>query len=195
MIKPVPGEAEGAEAASKASNAGGAGAESSAPTRSSSLVRGTDAGTAREGGETERAESVLSLGSAKTGTAIGRELQHSTLGEEITSVVRRFPRINFEKVSLLGALRASAGLTCSLAGSRRWSYLYGVALQSPLPPRDVHLPQKLSSLGGTHDRPGAQRRHHAQKSRLPPPKHSQAHGIAYAARIAFARAGVALLAR
>lgn len=99
VIKPVVAvEGDGMDAASKASNAGGI--ESTTHTRSSSRVRGTDGGTAREGGETERAESALSPGSAKTGTAVGREVQHATLGEEITSVVRRFPRINFEKVSI-----------------------------------------------------------------------------------------------
>lgn len=67
-------------------------------TRSSSLVRGTDGGTAREGGDTERAESHMSPASTKTGTAVGRETHHANLGEEITSVVRRFPRVNFEKV-------------------------------------------------------------------------------------------------
>lgn len=77
-------------------------------TRSSSLQRGTDSGTgtAREGGATERAESVLSPGSKTTGTAVGgKETVHVNLGEEITSVVRRFPRVNFEKVSTTIALR------------------------------------------------------------------------------------------
>ncbi|KAL8293651.1 hypothetical protein RQP46_000352 [Phenoliferia psychrophenolica] len=75
-------------------------------TRSSSLQRGTDSGTgggtAREGGGTERAESVLSPGSKTTGTAVGKETVHVNLGEEITSVVRRFPRVNFEKVHIAG---------------------------------------------------------------------------------------------
>ncbi|KAK4704736.1 SEA/GATOR complex protein SEA3/WDR59, partial [Phenoliferia sp. Uapishka_3] len=77
-------------------------------TRSSSLQRGTDAGTAREGGETERAESVLAPGSKTTGTAVGKETVHVNLGEEITSVVRRFPRVNFEKVHV-------AGRTCTVS--------------------------------------------------------------------------------
>lgn len=69
-------------------------------TRANSVVRGTDAGTvtAREGDETERADSVLSGESRQTGTAVGKEYLYANLGEEITSVVRRFPRINFEKV-------------------------------------------------------------------------------------------------
>ncbi|KAM0753036.1 hypothetical protein T439DRAFT_332981 [Meredithblackwellia eburnea MCA 4105] len=71
-------------------------------TRSSSLVRGTDGGTAREGGETEKAESVLSPGSKATATPIGREQVHANLGEEFTSIVRRFPRVNFEKVHVAG---------------------------------------------------------------------------------------------
>lgn len=68
-------------------------------TRSSSLQRGTDGGTAREGGETERGESEFEEGSRLTGTVLGREVGHSNLGEELTSVVRKLPRINFEKVS------------------------------------------------------------------------------------------------
>jgi imidazolonepropionase-like amidohydrolase len=68
-------------------------------TRASSLVRGTDGGTvtAREGDDTERAESE-SRQSAATGTAVGKEVMYANLGEEITSVVRRFPRVTFEKV-------------------------------------------------------------------------------------------------
>lgn len=76
---------------------GGGGEER--PTRSSSLVRGTDGGiTAREGGETER-ESI-DEGSRTTAVIGGRgkDANHANLGEEITSVVRRFQRINFEKV-------------------------------------------------------------------------------------------------
>lgn len=75
-------------------------------TRSSSLQRGTDGGTAREGGETERAESALMSGSRTTaqnhnGNGGNGGLVHKNLGEEVTSVVRRFPRVNFEKVSYL----------------------------------------------------------------------------------------------
>jgi len=70
-------------------------------TRGSSMVRGTDAGTvtAREGADTERAESIVTGESLATGTATARESTYTNLGEEITSVVRRFPRVNFEKVS------------------------------------------------------------------------------------------------
>lgn len=70
---------------------------------------GTDGGgTAREGGETERAEgSLLDKGSRGTGTELAgggvrsaaRDAVYANLGEEVTSVVRRFPRINFEKVN------------------------------------------------------------------------------------------------
>ncbi|TNY21305.1 hypothetical protein DMC30DRAFT_416147 [Rhodotorula diobovata] len=79
-------------------------------TRANSVVRGTDAGTvtAREGDETERADSVLSGESRQTGTAVGKEYLYANLGEEITSVVRRFPRINFEKVHV-------AGRTCTVS--------------------------------------------------------------------------------
>ncbi|GAA5995621.1 uncharacterized protein JCM10292_005285 [Rhodotorula paludigena] len=79
-------------------------------TRASSVVRGTDTGTltAREGDETERAESVLSGESRQTGTAIGKDILYANLGEEITSVVRRFGRINFEKVHV-------AGRTCTVS--------------------------------------------------------------------------------
>lgn len=63
--------------------------------RSSSVPRGTDAGTAREGGQTETAGSV----SKATGTVRDRDgLSYVNLGEEMTSVVRRFSRITFEKV-------------------------------------------------------------------------------------------------
>ncbi|BGP42803.1 hypothetical protein JCM10449v2_006815 [Rhodotorula kratochvilovae] len=81
-----------------------------APTRASSAVRGTDGGTvtAREGDETERADSVFSGESRQTGTAVGKEYLFANLGEEITSVVRRFPRINFEKVHV-------AGRTCTVS--------------------------------------------------------------------------------
>jgi hypothetical protein len=77
-------------------------------TRSSSLQRGTDGGTAREGGETERGESEIEEGSRVTGTVLGREVGHSNLGEELTSVVRKFPRINFEKVSPTSVVTDSA---------------------------------------------------------------------------------------
>ncbi|KAM0786987.1 hypothetical protein ACM66B_002405 [Microbotryomycetes sp. NB124-2] len=96
---------------SKMSNAGGgAGTDHHMTlTRASSPIRGTDAGTAREGGETERGDSVMSPGgSTRTGTALPREPQHANLGEEITSAVRRFPRINFEKVHV-------AGRTCTVS--------------------------------------------------------------------------------
>lgn len=68
----------------------------------SSMRRGTtETGTAREGGDTERGESVIE-GSRVTGTAKEREVAVRVgLGEEITSVVRRFPRVNFEKVGRL----------------------------------------------------------------------------------------------
>lgn len=78
-------------------------------TRSSSLQRGTDGGTAREGGETERADSVVSLGSKLTGTALGKESVHANLGEEMTSIVRGFPRVNFEKVSSSRRRRSQGG--------------------------------------------------------------------------------------
>ncbi|BGP19369.1 hypothetical protein JCM10213v2_007458 [Rhodosporidiobolus nylandii] len=80
-----------------------------APTRASSIVRGTEGGTstAREGEETERAESE-SRRSEQTGTAVGKELLYANLGEEITSVVRRFPRVTFEKVHV-------AGRTCTVS--------------------------------------------------------------------------------
>ncbi|GAA6059244.1 hypothetical protein JCM10212_006637 [Sporobolomyces blumeae] len=73
-------------------------------TRTSSIVRGTDAGTvtAREGTDTERAESIVTGESLATGTAVAKETTYANLGEEITSVVRRFPRVNFEKVSVAG---------------------------------------------------------------------------------------------
>ena len=144
------GDASG-DTASKASNAGGTGkegVESTTHTRSSSLVRGTDAGTAREGGETERAESVMSPGSARTGTAVGREVQHTNLGEEITSVVRRFPRVNFEKVSSrLSSHALSPADRVRASGSCRWKNLHCLSLQPFVPPGDVYLPQELSSLG------------------------------------------------
>ncbi|GAA5868359.1 hypothetical protein JCM8547_002164 [Rhodosporidiobolus lusitaniae] len=78
-------------------------------TRASSIMRGTDGGTAtaREGEETERAESE-SRQSAATGTAVGKEMLYANLGEEITSVVRRFPRVTFEKVHV-------AGRTCTVS--------------------------------------------------------------------------------
>ncbi|GAA5873777.1 hypothetical protein JCM1840_002070 [Sporobolomyces johnsonii] len=79
-------------------------------TRASSLVRGTDGGTvtAREGGDTERAESIVTGDSLATGTATGKDATYANLGEEITSVVRRFPRVNFEKVHV-------AGRTCTVS--------------------------------------------------------------------------------
>ncbi|GEM10921.1 WD repeat protein [Rhodotorula toruloides] len=78
--------------------------------KANSVARGTDAGTAtaREGEETERAESVMSRESMQTGTAIGKDILYANLGEEITSVVRRFPRVNFEKVHV-------AGRTCTVS--------------------------------------------------------------------------------
>ncbi|GAA5942949.1 Mtc5p [Sporobolomyces koalae] len=77
---------------------------SESATRSSSMLRGTDAGTvtAREGTDTERAESLVTGESLATGTATAREATYQNLGEEITSVVRRFPRVNFEKVHVAG---------------------------------------------------------------------------------------------
>lgn len=74
-------------------------------TRASSVVRGgadTDAATAREGEDTERAESIMSRESLQTGTAVGKNAEYATLGEEVTSVVRRFPRVNFEKIHVAG---------------------------------------------------------------------------------------------
>ncbi|KAK4047185.1 hypothetical protein OIO90_006294 [Microbotryomycetes sp. JL221] len=100
---------------SKASNAGtttlhDATRASSPTTKGDRLERRTDAGmTAREGGDTERADSVMSPGgSTRTGTALPREPHHANLGEEITSAVRRFPRVNFEKVHV-------AGRTCTVS--------------------------------------------------------------------------------
>ncbi|POY75900.1 hypothetical protein BMF94_0983 [Rhodotorula taiwanensis] len=83
---------------------GSVAAPSQPPTRASSVLRGTDAGTitAREGEDTERAESIMSRESLHTGTAIGKDNEYATFGEEITSVVRRFPRVNFEKVHVAG---------------------------------------------------------------------------------------------
>ncbi|SCV69342.1 BQ2448_2362 [Microbotryum intermedium] len=83
--------------------------DSRSQTRSSSLQRGTDGGTAREGGETERADSLLSPGSTKTGTALAKNSQFSNLGEEFTTLTRRFPRVRFEKCSV-----ASRSCTVSL---------------------------------------------------------------------------------
>ncbi|SGY76496.1 BQ5605_C005g03494 [Microbotryum silenes-dioicae] len=83
--------------------------DSRTQTRSSSLQRGTDGGTAREGGETERADSVLSPGSTKTGTAHAKDSQFSNLGEEFTTLTRKFPRVRFEKCSV-----ASRSCTVSL---------------------------------------------------------------------------------
>ncbi|GAA5984809.1 hypothetical protein JCM10908_003515 [Rhodotorula pacifica] len=79
-------------------------APSQPQTRASSVVQGTDAGTitAREGEDTERAESIMSRESLQTGTAVGKNNEYATLGEEVTSVVRRFPRVNFEKVHVAG---------------------------------------------------------------------------------------------
>lgn len=66
--------------------------------RSSSVPRGTDAGTAREGGQTETAGSV----SKATGTVRDRDGgSYVNLGEELTSIVRRMSRITFEKVRSL----------------------------------------------------------------------------------------------
>lgn len=65
-----------------------------------SIRRGTDGGTAREGEQTERGGgSVISAGSKTTAAHGGRGNLFANLGEEMTSVVRRFPRVNFEKVS------------------------------------------------------------------------------------------------
>lgn len=106
--------------------------------RSSSVPRGTDAGTAREGGETEMGGSVLLDGRSKaTGTVKERDGGYVNLGEEITSIVRRFSRVNFEKVRLLLA-------PCSAdtkPGPRRGSDLHGLALLPSLSPRNVHLSQ------------------------------------------------------
>lgn len=69
---------------------------------SSIYGRTTEMGTAREGGDTERGESIVE-GSRATGTAKARDRDNVRvgLGEEITSIVRRFPRVNFEKVRSL----------------------------------------------------------------------------------------------
>jgi hypothetical protein len=62
----------------------------------------TEAGTLREGGETARGGESEFSGSKVTGTATkDRDTIRVGLGEEITSVVRRFPRINFEKVCFI----------------------------------------------------------------------------------------------
>jgi len=102
IIRPVQAvEAPAVDEPEQLSGAEGADEQTAPPsTRASSIVRGTDGGTAtaREGDETERADSVLSGESRQTGTAVGKEYLYANLGEEITSVVRRFPRINFEKV-------------------------------------------------------------------------------------------------
>lgn len=72
--------------------------ETGMESRSSSVPRGTDAGTAREGGQTETAGSV----SKATGTVRDRDGgTYVNLGEEFTSIVRRMSRITFEKVRSL----------------------------------------------------------------------------------------------
>lgn len=117
-------------------------------TRASSVVRGTDTGTltAREGDETERAESVLSGESRQTGTAIGKDILYANLGEEITSVVRRFGRINFEKASasIPSCSRASTHLIRPI-GPRCRSHLHRLALQSAFHPRRILFPAHLPS--------------------------------------------------
>lgn len=105
IIKPVP-TLEDEQAIDDFERKGRAEDRPSEPTtRTSSMVRGTDAGTvtAREGTDTERAESLVTGESLATGTATAKETTYTNLGEEITSVVRRFPRVNFEKVSYFPA--------------------------------------------------------------------------------------------
>ncbi|GAA5921064.1 hypothetical protein JCM3775_004075 [Rhodotorula graminis] len=111
IIRPVQASEAPAVDESEHTHAEGTDEQTAPPsTRASSIVRGTDGGTAtaREGDETERADSVLSGESRQTGTAVGKEYLYANLGEEITSVVRRFPRINFEKVHV-------AGRTCTVS--------------------------------------------------------------------------------
>ncbi|GAA5900867.1 Mtc5p [Sporobolomyces salmoneus] len=104
IIKPVPA-LEDEQASDDLERKGRTEDRHSEPTtRASSMVRGTDAGTvtAREGTDTERAESLVTGESLATGTATAKEATYTNLGEEITSVVRRFPRVNFEKVHVAG---------------------------------------------------------------------------------------------
>ncbi|BGP34712.1 hypothetical protein JCM10296v2_006534 [Rhodotorula toruloides] len=102
-------EDEGEEAGAGAGDNGNESPEA-VVAKANSVARGTDGGTAtaREGEETERAESVMSRESMQTGTAVGKDILYANLGEEITSVVRRFPRVNFEKVHV-------AGRTCTVS--------------------------------------------------------------------------------
>lgn len=136
-------------------------------TRASSVVRGgadTDTATAREGEDTERAESIMSRESLQTGTAVGKNAEYATLGEEVTSVVRRFPRVNFEKVGHppLLVLFRRAELTPSpfplCADPCRRTIVYRLSVQSALHPRDFQLPSIISGDCISHHRTRAQRR-------------------------------------
>ncbi|GAA6036347.1 hypothetical protein JCM8097_001678 [Rhodosporidiobolus ruineniae] len=122
-------------------------------TRASSIIRGTDGGTAtaREGDETERAESE-SRRSEVTGTAVGKEVLYANLGEEVTSVVRRFPRVTFEKVHV-------AGRTCTVSLYSplflRATFTFPRAYPSSAPPTielersvEISLKQRAAILQG-----------------------------------------------
>lgn len=93
--------AESGLASAEASTMG----EQTTLTRSSSLLRGTDSGTIREGAATERAESAgqTRAESVATGTMHGREpsTTYVDLGAEITKVVGRLKGyITFERTNI-----------------------------------------------------------------------------------------------
>ncbi|BGP10732.1 hypothetical protein JCM10049v2_006624 [Rhodotorula toruloides] len=122
--------------------------------KANSVARGTDAGTAtaREGEETERAESVMSRESMQTGTAVGKDILYANLGEEITSVVRRFPRVNFEKVHVAGRT-CTVSLYCPLFIRATFSFPKGYPASSPPAIElersiDVSLKQRANILQG-----------------------------------------------
>ena len=113
--------------------------ETGMESRSSSVPRGTDAGTAREGGQTETAGSV----SKATGTIRDRDGgSYVNLGEEMTSIVRRLSRITFEKVRP-GAFAFCVDIDATPIGTRRWSIMHCVALLPDFPSGDIHLPERL----------------------------------------------------
>jgi hypothetical protein len=141
IIKPVPA-LEDEQASDDLERKGRTEERPSEPTtRANSAVRGTDAGTvtAREGTDTERAESFVTGESLATGTATAKETTYSNLGEEITSVVRRFPRVNFEKVSLLPCrlLIVLALISSWSLGSRRRSLVHRLSVLSTIPSRHL----------------------------------------------------------
>jgi hypothetical protein len=152
-------------------------------TRASSVVRGgadTDTATAREGEDTERAESIMSRESLQTGTAVGKNAEYATLGEEVTSVVRRFPRVNFEKVGVLPSSGLSAELTLLPfplhADPRRRPIVYRLPLQPTLYPRDFQLPAIISGHCTSYHRARAQRRPHPKTARQYLARRATTHG-------------------